>query len=226
MKGFKKCNNGHFFKEELHECPYCPKTSDSGPNKNTELSDKTQISGFTDQTSSGDDGKTQVFGSGGGASQSTQIFGGGATQSTQIFGGGKSEGNKRDLNRTFIQGMEESVGGENVLAETPRATRKITGWIISYTLDAMGLDFRIYEGNNTIGRDPENTITIVKDTAISGKHVTILYRMGKFYLKDEMAVNGTFLNGELIEIGKPYELTDGDEISLGGTTLFKFKSAV
>ena len=215
MKGFKKCNNGHFFKEELHECPYCPKTSDSGPNKNNELNDKTQISGFTDQTSSGDAGKTQVFGSGGGTNQSTQIF-----------GGGKTDGNKRDLNRTFIQGMEESDGGENILTEKPRATRKITGWIISYTLDAMGLDFRIYEGNNTIGRDPENTITIAKDTAISGKHVTILFRMGKFYLKDEMAVNGTFLNGELIEIGKPYELNDGDEIRLGGTTLFKFKSAI
>jgi pSer/pThr/pTyr-binding forkhead associated (FHA) protein len=90
----------------------------------------------------------------------------------------------------------------------------------------MGLDFRIYEGNNTIGRDPENTITVASDSAISGKHVTILFRMNKFYIKDEMAVNGTFLNEELIEIGKPYELNDGDTIRLGGTSLFKFKSAL
>jgi pSer/pThr/pTyr-binding forkhead associated (FHA) protein len=50
--------------------------------------------------------------------------------------------------------------------------------------------------------------------------------MNKFYIKDEMAVNGTFLNEELIEIGKLYELNDGDTIRLGGTSLFKFKSAL
>jgi len=215
MKGFKRCNNGHFFKEDLDMCPYCPKTGDAGATQISGLGDKTQISGMNTQHMANDPGKTQVFGAGN------------PSQSTQVFGAGKGETNKgRDLNRTFIQGMEsENEGGESS-TEKPRATRMITGWIISYSLDAMGLDFRIYEGNNTIGRDPENTITISKDPAISGRHVTILHRKGNFYIKDEMTANGTYLNGEEMEIGKPYDLKDGDDIRLGNTTTFKFKSAL
>ena len=45
----------------------------------------------------------------------------------------------------------------------------------------MGVDYRIYEGNNTIGREPGNSITITKDTTISGTHANILYKKGKFY---------------------------------------------
>ena len=40
-----------------------------------------------------------------------------------------------------------------------------------------------------------------------------------------MSANGTFINGEDIEIGKPSELNDGDEIKLGLNTTFLFKSA-
>lgn len=215
MKGFKRCHNGHFFKEDLDSCPYCPKSGDAGATQISGLSDKTQISGMNTQHMSNDPGKTQLFGAGN------------PSQSTQVFGAGKGEGNKgRDLNRTFIQGMESEGEDGNANTEKPRATRMITGWVISYTLDSMGLDFRIYEGNNTIGRDPENTITISKDPAISGRHVTILYRKGSFYIKDEMTANGTYLNGEEMEIGKPYDLKDGDDIRLGNTTTFKFKSAI
>jgi hypothetical protein len=214
MKGFKKCEIGHFFKDDLDFCPYCPSNNANNATQITNpLSDKTQITGGNTNLSD----KTQIIGSGGDMNQSTQIFGG---------GNNINQNSKKDLNRTFIQGMEINDEGKNVINETARQSRKIVGWIISYSLDAMGLDFRIYEGNNTIGRDPENTITIANDSAISGKHVTVLFRMNKFYIKDEMAVNGTFINNELIDIGKPYELNDGDTIRLGGTTLFKFKSAL
>jgi len=211
MKGFKKCEIGHFYKEDLNACPYCPSNKEANQSNqpNTVLSDKTQIIG-----SNNSGNKTEIT-----------IPGSENNQSTQIFGSNKNESPKRDLNRTFIQGIETDDEGHNKVVETARSSRKIVGWIISYSLDDMGLDFRIYEGNNTIGRDPGNTITIAKDSAISGKHVTILFRMGKYYIKDEMAVNGTFINGELIEIGKPYELHDGDVIGLGGSTQFKFKTA-
>ena len=38
-----------------------------------------------------------------------------------------------------------------------------------------------------------------------------------------MAANGTFLNGEEIEIEKAYDLVDGDEVRFGDT-VFKFKA--
>ncbi|MET0634477.1 MAG: FHA domain-containing protein [Chitinophagaceae bacterium] len=195
MKGFKQCEKGHFYKEELDSCNYCPNP------------------GVSAAISGGD--KTQIFGTQNISEPEKTILGTGSNNQW-------SPEPKRDLSKTFIQGAEntDSPGNSN------QPTRKIAGWIISYTLDPMGLDFRIYEGSNTIGRDHSNTITILKDQAISGKHVTILCKKGQFFLKDEMASNGTFINGTEIEIGKPYDLNDGDEIRLGATTTFKFKSAV
>ena len=215
MNGFKQCPIGHFYKDNLDTCPYCPK-SNSTPNTevtSSGISDKTQISGMP--TSSGL--KTEITNDGNAINQATQIFG---------SGGPNKDSGKRDFSKTHIQGMDLEEGSNNVVVKETRQARKIVGWIISYSLDAMGLDFRIYEGNNTIGRDPANNITITSDSAISSKHLTILFRLGKFYMQDEMAVNGTYINGELIEIGKPYELHDGDVIGLGGTTKFKFKSAL
>ncbi len=207
MKGFKQCDKGHFYKEDISSCPYCPNTNQNSNASNTSAGDvgKTQIN-------SPDQNKTQIFGSGNNATASTQIF-------------GSANSKNKNLDKTFIQGMERNEDGVSFKSESPRASRKITGWIISFTIDPMGSDFRIFEGNNTIGRDPENTITIKQDPSISGKHVTILNKKGKFYIKDEMAANGTFINGDEIEVGKPSELKDGDEIKLGLNTIFLFKSA-
>lgn len=221
MKGFKRCDNGHFYKEDLDQCPYCPGGSaTSGGND----MGKTQVGGET--TSGGDLGKTQVFGSGGGGDK-TQVFGaGGGNDSTQVFGGQSSGGGKKDLSKTFIQGVtdaDDSPDGDAV-SQTPRATRKLTGWLVSFTLDPMGLDYRLYEGNNSIGKAPENTITVTKDSTISSKHATILHKKGKFWIRDEMATNGTYLNNEELEIGQPYEMNDGDELKLGDT-VFLFKKA-
>ena len=32
MNGFKKCENGHFFKEDLNACPYCPSSKGASNN--------------------------------------------------------------------------------------------------------------------------------------------------------------------------------------------------
>jgi hypothetical protein len=179
--------------------------------------DKTQVFGGGSPSSAGTDDKTQVFGSGSGDDK-TQVFGAPKKSSS-------SASKTPDFSRTFIGGMEteseESTPGTK--KEAPRASRKITGWIVSFTLDPMGVDYRIFEGNNTIGRDPSNSITITKDSTISSKHANILHKKGKFWIKDEMAANGTFLNGEEIEIEKAYDLVDGDEVRLGDT-VFKFKA--
>jgi pSer/pThr/pTyr-binding forkhead associated (FHA) protein len=142
-----------------------------------------------------------------------------------------------DMNdRTFIGGISPSSGAGDADAavgsggisgrdNSPRATRKMVGWLVSYTIDPMGMDYRLYEGNNPIGRDTTNSIILVKDPTISGKHMNILFRQGKYWAKDEMSANGSFINGEEMEIGKPYSLNDGDWVKLGDT-VFKFKSSL
>lgn len=221
MNGFKKCNNGHFYKEDLTSCPYCPggNSNASGSSGSDDLG-KTMVTNVN-QGSGSSDAKTEVFGSGS-SSNGDQ---------TQVYGNGGNTGNsasapKRDLNRTFIAGINdvETGSGEPIVKAEPRATRRIVGWIISYDLDPMGVDYRIYEGTNTIGRDTKNTIIITKDSTISSEHVTILYKKGKFKIKDRMTANGTFLNGEELEVEEAYDLNDGDIVKVGNTS-FRFKTS-
>jgi hypothetical protein len=220
MNGFKKCNNGHFYKDDLNACPYCP-GGNASPSSNAGSDDlgKTMVTSIN-PSGGGSDAKTEVFGSGASDGEKTQVYGSGAPA-------GASSAPKRDLNRTFIGGMEESdsdSGDGSVVKSEPRATRRIVGWIISYDLDPMGVDYRLYEGTNTIGRDTKNTIIITKDSTVSSEHVTILYKKGKFKIKDRMTANGTFLNGEELEVEEAYDLNDGDTIKVGNT-LFRFKAS-
>lgn len=205
MKGYKQCDKGHYYKEELFECPYCPK-----PAGGTGGDDKTRVQGEmggNEKTSLGD--KTQVFG-GGGSGGSNPIA--------------VNPPPKRDLNKTFIQEVEEvHEGGEVKEVVHQRATRKIVGWLISYSLDPMGIDYRLYEGNNTIGRNAGNDVTVAGDPSISGHHATVLFKKGRFFLKDEMAANGTFINEEEIEVGQPMEIQDGDSLQFG-KSVFRFKT--
>jgi hypothetical protein len=212
MKGFKRCNKGHFYKEGLDKCPYCPGGSASAHNGGN--SDKTQIVGGGD-TAGGADGndKTQIFGGGGAA---------GGDDSTVVFGGGASKGGGRDLSKTHISGMDDVAEGE---VATPRQSRKITGWIISYTIDAMGVDHRIYEGNNRIGKNPGREITVTTDSTVSSEHANILHKRGVWFLEDEMSSNGTFVNGEELKPRNPVEIKDNDMIKVGNTE-FKFKTAL
>lgn len=59
---------------------------------------------------------------------------------------------------------------------------------------------------------------------ISRKHSTISYSDDKFYIAEEPgAVNGTFLNGNKLNTGVKYELSNGDEITLCHLNMvFKF----
>lgn len=220
MNGFKKCDNGHFYKEDLTACPYCPGSAGSTNNSAGNDLNKTIVAGGGMTQGGSDNAKTQVFGS--------QSSNDGSDQ-TKVFGSGNAAAPgqpKRDLNRTYIAGVTDedssSAAGSASIDAVPRSARRIVGWILSYTLDPMGVDYRIYEGNNSIGREAGNSITITKDTTISGKHANILYKKGKFYIKDEMAANGTFVNDEELEIEKAYPINDGDIIRLANTT-FIFK---
>ena len=138
---------------------------------------------------------------------------------TEIINPGKNE--PIDPLKTYIPISAD----KKVAEEQKKKRRRIVGWIISYELDPFGIDFRIYEGRNTIGRDPSNDITIVEDS-VSNKHAIILYRNGNFFLRDEMSSNGTYVNGEEILPDTPTRLKDGDLIVFGvGKAKFLFRTA-
>jgi hypothetical protein len=152
--------------------------------------------------------KTKIDGGDKPLDDKTQIFGGNNSQTnlgkTQIFSGNESG---QDMPRFNEQ---KNSGG-----------RKLTGWLVSFTMDPLGVDFRLYEGRNIVGSDPQCDIVIPNDSSVSSKHLTILYRMGVFKFKDEFSTNGTFVNEVFCEEGN---LNDGDIVKIGNT-VFKFRTA-
>jgi predicted component of type VI protein secretion system len=91
--------------------------------------------------------------------------------------------------------------------------------IISEHRDLVGEDCEreFHEQGGTIGRSLQNDwILPDPDRYISGRHATIDYRGGMYYLAD-MSSNGVYMNGESEPIGKgnPRRLFDGDRMRMG-----------
>lgn len=138
---------------------------------------------------------------------------------TQIFtpqGGGNDAG----LDKTRIVNPSQQTNMGPI--EPVKNSRKLVGWLVSYTIDENGVDYKLFEGRNSIGADKGNDIVIGNDAAISTKHLTILFRLGTFKYKDELSTNGTFINGV---IGDEGNLADGDMVKIGNTE-FRFRSAL
>ena len=93
---------------------------------------------------------------------------------------------------------------------------KIVGWLISYSSNPDGEDYRIYAGHNRIGANSICDIVINDDT-VSGSHAIIVYREGRCLIKDDLSRNGTFVNGR--EITEAHPLQNYDQIRLGNTYL-------
>ena len=105
-----------------------------------------------------------------------------------------------------------------VVADTPQSSSKgkIVGWLISYTTNPDGEDHRLYTGYNRIGANPVCDI-VLPDETVSGSHAIIVYRDGRFLVKDDLSRNGTFVNGR--EISEAHPLQSYDQVRIGNTYL-------
>ncbi|GHT39389.1 peptide-binding protein [Bacteroidia bacterium] len=199
-KEFKKCSNGHYYNEGLsQQCPFCS----SGTTSEDETKTATGSEDPTVATGDGFDDKTQVITS----TSSSNLPGASSSTKTQ-FG--------------FDVEIETPSGGVK-LEQQYRSTRKLVGWLVTYSFDAMGVDYKLYEGRNIIGRDADCNIT-VNDKLMSGKHATLLFRSGKYSLTDSQSSHGTFVNDTDIDL-EPHYIKDGDIIRMGETT-FKFRTSL
>lgn len=91
--------------------------------------------------------------------------------------------------------------------------------ITSAHKDLMGGDFvrEFGDGGGTIGRSLQNDWVLPDpDRFISGKHATIDFRAGSWYLAD-VSTNGVYVNGEEEPLGRgnPRRLYDGDRLRMG-----------
>jgi len=208
MQGFKQCSKGiHYYREDLKECPYCNggisadiNVTDRFPGEET--GNVTQI-----MPTGSDNNKTEIIGE---KKQQKQ-----ASKSNSKY-------NPISNPTVFIDEIEDESGRK--IETIRRNNRRLVGWLVTYSLDNMGIDFKIYEGRNVVGHDADCGIT-VNDQTISGKHATILFRNEKYIIKDELSSLGTFVNNNDIGIGETAELQDGDIVKMG-ETIFMFRSSL
>jgi len=104
-----------------------------------------------------------------------------------------------------------------------RSSRRLVGWLVTYSFDPLGVGFEVYEGLNVIGSGANCNITI-NDETMSDRHATVLFRAEKYKIRDELSTFGTLVNGEDIETDA-VDLRDGDVITMGETT-FLFRSSL
>ena len=55
----------------------------------------------------------------------------------------RPEGQERTV---LLDKVDAQVSSESVTQEVGRENRKLAGWLVSYTLNPLGMDFRLYEG--------------------------------------------------------------------------------
>ncbi|HWQ36268.1 MAG TPA: FHA domain-containing protein [Blastocatellia bacterium] len=93
---------------------------------------------------------------------------------------------------------------------------RLVGWLVSFSQQPDGADYRLRAGRNVIGANPHCDI-VIDDEAVSGTHASIVWRHGRCYLKDELSSNGTYLNG--VEVLEPTALQSHDQIRVGNVML-------
>jgi len=92
---------------------------------------------------------------------------------------------------------------------------------LQYTkTDGTQMEFELGERPITIGRSPEADVVVLDERA-SRIHCGIRLWDGEFYIKDLKSRNGTFINGQRIDVAK---LKPSDEIRIG-SVIFSFDAA-
>lgn len=70
-----------------------------------------------------------------------------------------------------------------------------------------------------VGKRKEYADLVVEDSSVSRVHALIVREEDGYYLEDLNSLNGTFLNGSLLELKERVRLKSQDEIGVGNTTL-------
>lgn len=186
---YVKCENGHSYTVESTHCPYCPP--------------KTII----DRISPG------VVGNSMSNSNEKTIIDNSPPQLNP---------NSQSSDSTVLVSPEVKLKQGNPFIHnspvTPQGRRKLVGWLVTFDLNPLGDDFKLYSGRNTIGRSIGCDI-VIKSPSISEKHSVILFRENdnKIFIDDLLSSNGTFLNGVIVDEKAP--IKNDDEIKLGDVTL-------
>jgi hypothetical protein len=113
--------------------------------------------------------------------------------------------------------LASSPSARKTVLLSGRPKGELVGWLVVMDGERKGEDFRVREGQNSIGSGPESDI-VVHDPAVSGKHASLRCRDHKFLMTDLDSSNGTYINGAAESIAVE-EIHDNDLVRVGNTTL-------
>jgi diguanylate cyclase (GGDEF)-like protein len=103
--------------------------------------------------------------------------------------------------------------------ETPKnAPAGASAYLVVIAGPSFGEMYKLRTDRVVLGRGDKTDIRIVDD-GVSREHAAIAREGGKIVLLDLRSTNGTFCNGVRVP---RQELTDGDKISIGSSTILKF----
>jgi hypothetical protein len=80
-----------------------------------------------------------------------------------------------------------------------------------------GTEYELDSAAVTVGRAPQNTVSIDGDEYASARHARIEPRRDGVWVSDLGSTNGTFVNG--VRIDRPRKLVNGDLVRTGETEL-------
>jgi hypothetical protein len=79
----------------------------------------------------------------------------------------------------------------------------------------LGKQYHMGPKRMLIGRTDRSDI-VIDDSSVSREHASIERKDGRFILEDLKSTNGTFINGEVVDVRV---LNHGDKIRIGNTVL-------
>jgi diguanylate cyclase (GGDEF)-like protein len=93
-----------------------------------------------------------------------------------------------------------------------------SAYLVVISGPSFGEMYKLKGERSTLGRGERADIRVLDD-GVSREHAAIERDGGKMVLVDNGSTNGTFCNGTRV---KRHDLTDGDKISIGATTILRF----
>jgi len=105
-----------------------------------------------------------------------------------------------------------------VAGPSPPRTAGPGAYLVVISGPSFGEMYRLKGDRTVLGRGERADIRVLDD-GVSREHAAIERDSGKVVVVDLGSTNGTFCNGGRV---KRHDLTDGDKISIGATTILKF----
>jgi two-component system, cell cycle response regulator len=119
----------------------------------------------------------------------------------------------------MVDAPDDTTNNSAPTLETPKAAPQgANAYLVVIAGPSFGETYKLKGDRLVLGRGDRTDVRIVDD-GVSREHSAVQREGGKVVLVDLGSTNGTFCNGLRVP---RQELTDGDKISIGASTILKF----